>query len=101
MKLVIIEPLGVEKEKLLAITREYVSAQVEIIYYDTKVTDTASLIERGKDADIIVVSNLPMNGEVIRGCEKLKLLSVAFTGVDHIDLQACRKKGNGVCNCAV
>ena len=93
MKLVIIEPLGVEKEKLLAIAREYVSAQVEIIYYDTKVTDTASLIERGKDADIIVVSNLPMNGEVIRGCEKLKLLSVAFTGVDHIDLQACRKKG--------
>ena len=92
MKLVIIEPLGVEKEKLLAIAREYVSAQVEIIYYDTKVTDTASLIERGKDADIIVVSNLPMNGEVIRGCEKLKLLSVAFTGVDHIDLQACRKR---------
>ena len=42
MKLVIIEPLGVEKEKLLAIAREYVSAQVEIIYYDTKVTDTAS-----------------------------------------------------------
>ena len=100
MKLVIIEPLGVEKEKLLAIAREYVSAQVEIIYYDTKVTDTASLIERGKDADIIVVSNLPMNGEVIRGCEKLKLLSVAFTGVDHIDLQACRKKGTVVCNCA-
>ena len=100
MKLVIIEPLGVEKEKLLAIAREYVSAQVEIIYYDTKVTDTASLIERGKDADIIVVSNLPMNGEVIRGCEKLKLLSVAFTGVDHIDLQACRKKGTVVCNSA-
>ena len=100
MKLVIIEPLGVEKEKLLAIAREYVSAQVEIIYYDTKVTDTASLIERGKDADIIVVSNLPMNGEVIRGCEKLKLLSVAFTGLDNIDLQACRKKGTVVFNCA-
>ena len=93
MKLVIIEPLGVEKEKLLAIAGEYVSDRVEIIYYDTKVTDTATLIERGKDADIIVVSNLPMNGEVIRGCDKLKLLSVAFTGVDHIDLSACREKG--------
>lgn len=100
MKLVIIEPLGVEKEKLLAIAGEYVSDRVEIIYYDTKVTDTATLIERGKDADIIVVSNLPMNGEVIRGCDKLKLLSVAFTGVDHIDLSACREKGVTVCNCA-
>ena len=100
MKLVIIEPLGVEKEKLLAIAGEYVSDRVEIIYYDTKVTDTATLIERGKDADIIVVSNLPMNGEVIRGCDKLKLLSVAFTGVDHIDRSACREKGVTVCNCA-
>ena len=81
MKLVIIEPLGVEKEKLLAIAGEYVSDRVEIIYYDTKVTDTATLIERGKDADIIVVSNLPMNGEVIRGCDKLKLLSVAFGSI--------------------
>ena len=44
MKLVIIEPLGVEKEKLLAIAREYVSAQVEIIYYDTKVTDRKSVV---------------------------------------------------------
>ena len=100
MKLVIIEPLGVEKEKLLAIAGEYVSDRVEIIYYDTKVTDTATLIERGKDADIIVVSNLPMNGEVIRGCDKLKLLSVAFTGVDHIAMDVCRKNGVMVCNCA-
>lgn len=100
MKLVIIEPLGVEKEQLLAIAGNYVSEEMEIVYYDTKVTDTESLIERGRDADVIVVSNLPMNGDVIRGCENLKLLSVAFTGVDHIDLDACREKGTVVCNCA-
>lgn len=100
MKLVIIEPLGVEKEKLLEIARGYVKEDIEIVYYDTKVTDTPSLIERGKDADIIVVANLPLNGEVIRGCRNLKLLSVAFTGVDHIDLEACKEMGAAVCNCA-
>lgn len=100
MKLVIIEPLGVEKEKLLEIAKEKLSDEIEIVSYDTKVTDTESLIERGKDADIIVVANLPLNEDVICGCKKLKLLSVAFTGVDHIPLKLCKERGILVCNCA-
>lgn len=28
------------------------------------------------------------------------MLSVAFTGVDHIALEACRERGIAVCNCA-
>lgn len=100
MKLVIIEPLGVEKEKLLSMATEALNNKVEIIYYDTKVTDTETLIERGKDADIIAVSNLALNSDVINGCKNLKLISVAFTGVDHIAMDACRKNGVMVCNCA-
>lgn len=100
MKMVIIEPLGVEKEKLIAMAEETLKDQVDIIYYDTKTTDTKELIERGKDAEIIVVSNLPLNSEVIEGCKNLKLLSVAFTGVDHIAMETCRAKGVMVCNCA-
>lgn len=100
MKLVIIEPLGVEKEKLLSMAQEALSGRMEIVYYDTKTTDTNELIQRGEDADVIVVSNLSLNGDVIRGCRNLKLLSVAFTGVDHIDMAACRERGITVCNCA-
>ncbi|MEG0369943.1 MAG: NAD(P)-dependent oxidoreductase, partial [Hungatella sp.] len=100
MKLVIIEPLGVEPERLLSMAAEALGDQVEIVSYETKVTDTESLIARGKDADIIVEANLPLQAEVIRGFEKLKLLSVAFTGVDHVALDACREKGVMVCNCA-
>lgn len=98
MKLVIIEPLGVQKEKLLTIAREATQDKIEIVYYDTKVTDTKTLIERGKDADIIVVSNLPLNADVIEGCKKLKMLAVAFTGVDHIAMDKCREKNITVCN---
>lgn len=100
MKLVIIEPLGVEQEKLLSMAQEALPEDLETVYYDTRVTGTKELIERGKDADIIVVSNLPMNSEVIEGCKNLKLLSVAFTGVDHIAMDTCRKNGVTVCNCA-
>ena len=100
MKLVIIEPLGVEKEKLLSMAQEALSGRMEIVYYDTRTTDTNELIQRGEDADVIVVSNLSLNGDVIRGCRNLKLLSVAFTGVDHVDMAACRERGITVCNCA-
>lgn len=100
MKLVIIEPLGVPQEKLLSMAKEALLEDLEIVYCDTRITDTAGLIERGKDADIIVVSNLPMNSEVIDGCKNLKLLSVAFTGVDHIAMEACKNNGVMVCNCA-
>ena len=60
MKLVIIEPLGVEEEKLMEIAHKALPDSVEIVSYQTKVTGTESLIERGKDADIIMVANLPL-----------------------------------------
>ena len=73
---------------------------MEITYYNTRVADTDTLIERGKDADIIAVSNLPLNADVIRGCANLKMLAVAFTGVDHIAMDVCRERGITVCNCS-
>lgn len=100
MKLVIIEPLGVEQTKLLSMAAAVLPADVEVICYDTRVTDTAALIERGQDADIIAVSNLPLNSQVIHGCRQLKMLSVAFTGVDHIAVDACKEKHVLVSNCA-
>ena len=100
MKLVIIEPLGVEEEKLMEIAHKALPDSVEIVSYQTKVTDTESLIERGKDTDIIMVANLPLNAEVIKGCKNLKMLAVAFTGIDHIAMDACKEQGITVCNCA-
>ncbi len=100
MKLVIIEPLGVEKERLMGMAEAILENSVEITIYDTRVSSTEELIQRGKDADIIMVANLPMNAEVIHGCTKLKLLAVAFTGIDHIAMDACKEKGVMVCNCA-
>lgn len=100
MKLVIIEPLGVNDEKLLSMAKDMLPADLEIVYYNTRVTDTETLIERGHDADIIAVSNLPMNADVINGCKNLKMLSVAFTGVDHIAMDACKANSVLVSNCA-
>lgn len=100
MKLVIIEPLGVEKEKLLSLAQEKLQDKVEIVCYDTRVTDTDTLAARAKDADILAFSNLPFKKEVLEQCGNLKMISVAFTGVDHVAMDYCRKRGILVCNCA-
>ena len=100
MKLVIIEPLGVEEEKLLALAKDKLGDRVEIVYYNTRVTDTETLVERAKDADILAFSNLPFKKEVLENCPNLKLISVAFTGVDHVAMDYCKERGIMVCNCA-
>ncbi len=100
MKLVILEPLGVEKEKLLALAEEKLGDKAEIMYYDTRTTDPDVLAERAKDADIVALSNLPFRKEVLERCPSLKMISVAFTGVDHVDMDYCDERGILVSNCA-
>ena len=100
MKLTILEPLGVEKEKFLKMAKDVLGDRVELKFYETRVEDTETLIERSKDADIVVLSNFKYKKEVIEKCPNLKMICVAFTGVDHIDMDYCRERGIMVCNCA-
>lgn len=100
MKIVVIEPLGVEQKKLQSIAERKIGDKAEILYYPTRKVDVHELSERGKDADIIVVSNLPLKSDVLENCKNLKMISVAFTGVDHIAMDYCKEKEIIVSNCA-
>ena len=93
MKIVVIEPLGVEEALLREIAEQKLGPGHEIIIHSSRTADAGELIARGQDADIIALANLPFPAEVIQGCGKLQMLSVAFTGVDHIALPACRERG--------
>lgn len=100
MKLVILEPLGIPGEKLLAMAKKAVGDKAEVIYYDTRAEDVPTLIERSRDADAVVLSNFKYPMEVLAACPSLKLVCVAFTGVDHVDVAYCKERGIAVCNCA-
>lgn len=100
MKLVILEPLGIPKEKLLSLAESAVQGRMEITAYDDRKEDIESLIERSRDADAVVLSNFPYRREVIENCPGLKMICVAFAGTDHVDVDYCRQKGILVCNCA-
>lgn len=100
MKIVVMEPLGVALEKINALAAALQAAGHEFVYYSSKETQQDKLLSRVQDADIIMLANQPLSAEIINGCPKLKMLSVAFTGVDHVALDACRARNILVCNAA-
>lgn len=97
MKIVLLESLAVSKEVLDGFARELEAKGHEFCVYE-KSTDDAVLIDHAKDADVIMIANMPLSGNVIRNCPKLKFIDVAFTGVDHVDLEAARECGVAVSN---
>lgn len=100
MKIVVMEPLGVALEKINALAAALQAAGHEFVYYTSKEAQQDKLLERVQDADIIMLANQPLSAEIINACLKLKMLSVAFTGVDHVALDACRARNILVCNAA-
>ncbi len=97
MKVVIMESLGISEEELDARKKPLEEKGVEFVSYP-RTLDVPTLIGQAKDADAMIIANMPMPGEVIRACDKLKYIDVAFTGVDHVGLDACKEKGVAVSN---
>lgn len=54
--------------------------------------------ERIADADIVVVNKVRLNAELLAQAPRLRLIAVAATGTDNIDLAACTERGIAVRN---
>ena len=65
MKIVVLESLAVAEEKLREIAKPLTDAGNELILYD-KTDDINLQKERVSDADILVIANMPLKGEVIK-----------------------------------
>lgn len=96
-KIVIMESLGISAEELAARKAPF-EAQGHVFVDYPKTTDPAKLIEEAKDADTMILANMPMPADVLRKCNKLKFIDVAFTGVDHVGLDAAKEKNIAVSN---
>ena len=64
-------------------------------YPCTRVDDVAARI---KDADIVIVNKVKLSAQSLAGAPGLKLVAVAATGTDNIDLEACQQQGITVSN---
>ncbi|MDD7305490.1 MAG: NAD(P)-dependent oxidoreductase [Peptoniphilaceae bacterium] len=92
MKVSLIDPLTVDDDIIIKHKEKIESLGHDFEYFKESASSDQEIIERLKDTDVAIITNKKLTGNVIKNTN-LKLLDVAFTGVDHIDLEACKEKG--------
>src|SRR3954451_8403365 len=61
-------------------------------------TAPGEVAERIRDADIVITNKAPLRREAVAGARNLRLVAVAATGTDVVDLKACAERGVAVSN---
>ena len=101
MNIKIIEPIGQSEAAIRSRLEDLLKKGGHSLFFsDTRGLTDAELIPQVSDADILVLSNRPLSSSVIGACPHLKLICVAFTGIDHVDPAACKARGIIVHNAA-
>ena len=67
-----------------------------VTVYDS--TDSYQLEQRISNCDVIIVNKIKLGKNNLSNCKNLKLICVAATGFDNIDLDFCRLNNIAVCN---
>ena len=98
MKIVFLESLGLSVEKIERECDNLRRQGHEVVIYSDRCPEKN--IDRAKDADVVVESNMPLRKDFFDACPNVKMLSIAFTGLDHIDLEECERRGILVKNAA-
>ncbi len=88
-KIVVLEPLGVSGQLVIDEINQ-ISEDYEVVYYDNRNEDPKVILERVKEASIIVLSNMKLDAEILSQCENLEMVNVAFTGFDLVDIDYCQ-----------
>ncbi|PKQ66660.1 hydroxyacid dehydrogenase [Labilibaculum manganireducens] len=100
MKFSILEPIGITACKYEQLKQEFAALGHELIFFTDRNENEQELIKRAEGADAVVVSNIPITKAFLDACPNLSMISVAFTGVDHIDMEICRERNILVSNAA-
>lgn len=97
MKISLIDPLEVKESYIKEQKEKLEKLGHEFTYYEESCQNDEEKIERLKDQDIAIITNKPVSRKVIENTN-LELIDVAFTGVDHVDLDACKENNIKVLN---
>jgi glycerate dehydrogenase len=89
--------------KIVFLDRETLDANVRIPnfpheYIEYGQTSVDQIVERAKDADIIITNKVPLREATLKQLPKLKLIAVAATGTDVIDKAYTSANGITVSN---
>ena len=98
MKIVLAQPLAVGRDALERLSGDLIRQGHELIVYEEDPRDQSELAQRLKEAEVAIVANYPVSAEALEQADSLKYLTIAFTGYDHVAMEACKKKGIQVSN---
>src|SRR5690606_427362 len=82
----------------LPATEDFAGPQVphELVAYPR--TAPEQVVERIRDADIVIVNKVVLAADAIAQADRLRMIAVTATGTDNIDLDACDRRGIIVSN---
>jgi glycerate dehydrogenase len=89
--------------KIVFLDRDSLIANVrppafEHAWEDFPATSQQEVVGRLRGATIAITNKVPLRAEAIAQLPDLKLVAIAATGTDNVDLAACRERGIAVCN---
>lgn len=70
----------------------------EVFIY--QITPPEAIEERIKNADVCIINKVRLNSNNLKSASNLKLICVAATGYDNIEISYCKSRGIAVCNVA-
>lgn len=99
MKTVIMESLGISADRLQELEAPFSYQDMEFVHFD-RTADIEKKKEEIRDADAVILANMPLEAEVIEAAEQLKFIDIAFTGVNHVAVGTAKEKGIVLSNAA-
>jgi len=71
-------------------------AAIDWGYYDA--TPAAAVPERIAEADIVITNKVVLDEKALASAKQLKLVCIAATGTNNVDLEVAKRRGITVCN---
>lgn len=78
------------------VSMEVFSPFGEVTVYES--TSPEEVAAHAFGAEVLLLNKVKLHAENLKDCESLRLICVAATGFDNIDLEFCRARGIAVCN---
>lgn len=100
MQIALLEPLRIPDSMLDKMSAPLLAQGHDLTIYDQKPASVSELVHRARDMEAVILANTPFPAEAIAACPRLRFIDVAFTGVDHIAMNACRMRNILVSNAA-
>lgn len=97
MNIVLLEDLGCDREIIAENTAKLASMGHSLKTHE-RTGDMEVLKNELRDADVIMLANMPLPAGALAGAPNAKFIDVAFTGVDHIPVAEAKARNIAISN---